>query len=549
MISPSSDRAARTAESVRRTAAGQPRWSQGFALAVLLACLSGLARPAFALELYTLLDRGCRANTGLIVDADDESVLLMDTGGRLAVVPRDAVQRILVFNTLDNPISELELGGGLGALAREVQLEGAGVSPFIGWPIRFLETTIVFFDIEGKTHVEDIERIARIGGAPPLPERLKIDGAKAQAFVPGPDAAECPAPPLAEPPADLPAVYPTGIIGDQIKISKFLAAFYARPYLYERKTKLALQLGDFPYLELQELPAQLPLYLQWGSGSPFRSQGLFVFGSKPVEWLPNVEPVFALRTDLKSSFFTASFVGNPSALSAGKDFVIGNRFGFQEFFARQGVNDILVVPHLNHLVLTGIELASYSASLGYYYPLFGIYANGLFREVLSPRSSLIYRLLYTDEHRQFRLLYSQTSLGSNDPTGDDIQIVVADDLRNPSTISPESKQIADSLRAFSLDTRFLRAGVDFDLRNELQIGIDQVLFSGEYSETFPDSNYRLDFEHRITALHALQGFGDFAALRFQLNYFDRIYHDRADGTERSPRYQRFSLTVAIEFVL
>jgi hypothetical protein len=147
------------------------------------------------------------------------------------------------------------------------------------------------------------------------------------------------------------------------------------------------------------------------------------------------------------------------------------------------------------------------------------------------------------------LLYSQTSLGSNDPTGDDIQIVVADDLRNPSTISPESKQIADSLRAFSLDTRFLRAGVDFDLRNELQIGIDQVLFSGEYSETFPDSNYRLDFEHRITALHALQGFGDFAALRFQLNYFDRIYHDRADGTERSPRYQRFSLTVAIEFVL
>ncbi|MDH4249066.1 MAG: hypothetical protein OEW39_14775, partial [Deltaproteobacteria bacterium] len=479
----------------------------------------------------------------------------------LQALPRSAVHRILVYNTLDNPIAKLELSGGLDALAREIYLEKKKSPSYIGWPTHFQEKAIVFYDTEGKTHIEDIDRIALIRIASALPPRQTIPTAKALRFVSGPMASDCPDQPSGG--ADI--IYPTRIVSGQIEINKFLNAyrdgfhelerfrsrtvFYARPFLYDQKTKFALQLSNFRYLENRELPSPMPFYFQWGSGGAYGSQGFIALGSKPVEWLPNVEPVFSIRSDVKSSYFTASFLGNPLALSMGKGFMVSNRFFYTGYFLRFDPSSLLVISHFNHATLTGLDWGPFSASAGYQYPVLGIQGNGVFREVLSTHASPIYRLMHTTSNTQLRLIFSPTTLGSNQPQREDIQLIKAQEMQEPANQTPASQELARSLEQFSLHSRFLRAGFDYEWNEELEVGLDQVLLKGSYQEVLATLPYHLDFEHRVTALHIFQQFGNYVALRGHVNWFNLTYRSRFEGRGVSQGYKKFSLTVAIEFVL
>ena len=534
-------------------------WRAGF-LAGLLLMVQAIS-SAHGLELYTLQNQHCEGGTGLIVAVDENTVYLLDVSGRLSSMPRDSVTRILVFNTLDNPIAKIELSGKLGELAREIHLEGNSEPSYWGWPIRFQGELIIFYDVEGKTHVEEISNISLIQFAQNLPSQKRLPGHKPRVFSQGGDLAEC----LVDPTGEHPVIYPTRIIGDQIKIGKFLEVyqsgfhelerfrvrsfFYPRPLLYDQYTKFALQLSDFNNFHLQELPARLPLYFQWSSGIAYNTQGLIVLGSKPVEWLPQVEPVLAFRSDVKSSFFSASLLGNPMALAVGGNFIIQNRFMFEDYFSRMGAKDVLVLPHFNHVALTGFDWRAFSIAVGYYYPVFALNSAGVFREVLSTRSSPITRFLYTTKENGFRLLFAETRLGSRHPDGDDIQLITSEEMRNPSIISPASKELAQSLEKFQLSSQFLRGGWERDFGGGLEAGLDQVLLRGKYREWFPESSNRLRYRHDITSLHASQGFGAFVALKMHLNYFSRVYETRSNGERRRPDYRNVSLTVAIEFVL
>ena len=520
-----------------------------------------MARPAHALEVYGLLTRTCTQHIGLIVHADGLAVFLLTPQGRLQAVSRSEVSRILVYNTLDNPIPVLLLSEELGALAQDVRLDGDTEEQFVGWPIRFEEEAIIFFDMQGKTHIENLERIVAIRPARNLPARQDLPEAKPQNFRLGPNVADCPEPPD----SSQPAVYPTRVIADQININRFLAAFnngfrdlerfrqrtafYARPFLYDPWTKLGLQLGDFELFPLVELNTVIPLYFQWSSGRNYASQGLIVLGSKPIEWLPNVEPVFSLRSDVKSGFFSASFVGNPLAFAAGDSFVVTNRFFYEDYFKSLSERDILVFSHFNHLALTGMDWGPYTFSAGYYYPLTGLYGGGRFREVLSTSPSTLWRLLYTTPHLQTRLLYSATLLGSKTPTGEDIQLIEAAEMRSVGAVSAESLGLVDQLQRFSLDSRFLRLGGDWDLPYELQVGVDQILFEGVYREYFEDGFYRVNYLHHVTSVHVGQSFSSFVALRAYLNAFQRHYESHAETGRDDRAYQDLSFTVAIEFVL
>lgn len=539
---------------------GRPAWRRA-AVAVVLALALCLPATAGAVEVYALLSRDCTTRTGLIVGVDAERVDLLDLAGELTVVPRAEVHRVLVYNTLDNPIAQLNFAGGLGALTREVHLAGEDGPGYLGWPIRFQEDAIIFFDVDGKTHVEDVERVALVRKAQGLSGRRTLAQAVPRTFLPGPNLAEC----AQSRAGEGPPIYPNRIISDRIKISRFLAsydrgfeelerfrrrsAFYARPFLYDKQTKVALSLSGFPGFRSPELPAALPVYFQWSSGVSYGSQGLVVLGSKPVEWLPNVGPLLAVRTEVKSSFFSASFVGNPLALSVGQDFMVENRFAFRDFFSQFGANDTLVLPQLNHLAMTGLDWGAYSAAVGLYYPIVAIMADGLFRELVSPSPSLAYRVLRVTEDTRFRVTYSRTALGAGGPGSEDIRIVLVQDMREPSVISAQSRAAQATLQRFSLDARFLRAGLDVSLRNALELGVDQVRFQGDYREAFPDRDFELHFVHDVTSLHAFQQFGDFVGLRAYLNYFNRRYEQTADGERRNPDAQDFSLVIAIEFVL
>jgi hypothetical protein len=534
--------------------------------ALLLAAL--LPRTAAALELYTFVERDCRATTGLIVNLTEEAVHLLSVQGRFAEVPRPQVKHILVYNTLDNPIARVELSPPLRELVREVHLgdgkdggearEG-GEPSFTGWPIRFFEELIVFYSLAGKTHIVDIDRIRKIRRPEGLAEQVDIPNASETVFGLGRNLPECPQPP----PGPGTVVQPTRMISDQIKVVRFLrvyregfgrlnrfqsrAAFYARPYLFEQRTRLGLVVVHEKFQE--ELPAQFPFYFQWSSGRPFNSQAFFTIGSRPVELLPNVEPVFMLRSDVKAHFFSASFVGNPRALSQGDGFMIEERFGFEGFFSQRGAGAVLVLPSFNQLALTALDFGRYSFAGGFYYPVFGIQGNGIFREIFATEAAPIVRFVRTGPETQFRALASQIDVSSADPSDDDIRLVLAQEMVSPGALSPVSLGLLGSLERFSLRADFYRVGMDFNITKELLLGVDEVVLRGTYAEVLGGEPFDLRFEHAITALRYRHTFGVQAGLTGYLNYFRRTYETRTGSGGREREEERFSLAVAIEFFL
>ena len=118
-----------------------------------------LPTNTIALEVYSFVTDGCNFETGLVINTDDEFVYMLNINGMLAKVKRVNIELILVYNIQNNPINSLDLRNGVGAFLREVRVDDTEKTNFIGWPIKFYEDLIIFFDIQGKLHLVDIEKI------------------------------------------------------------------------------------------------------------------------------------------------------------------------------------------------------------------------------------------------------------------------------------------------------------------------------------------------------------------------------------------------------
>ncbi|MBT4088731.1 MAG: hypothetical protein HOE30_09580 [Deltaproteobacteria bacterium] len=530
-----------------------------FSLVLLIQLLISITSVS-AIELYSIVHKGCEAQTGLIIHVDENQVYQVNTEGKLVIIPREGIEHILVYNTIANPFFHLDLTSGVAEYIRKVKVSSDDEIVFSGWPIRFIDDLIVFFDLEGKTHLVhtgDIQKFSKLeteslqlkkiavfehmnfgfgSNLPVCSERVSVVGATIQ---------------------------PTRMVSSQIKIQKFLSVyhdgftklkrlqkrtvFYARPYLFDEKTKIALVVirDDFQ----EEFSAGMPLYFEWPSGRTFGPQGFLVVGSKPVEHLSSVEPVFQLRFDGKYQFLTASFAGNPFAFSAGSDYMIKNRFFMQRYFAAKGSNDLLFLPQFNQIALTGLERGPYSASVGYYYPLFGIQANGIFRELLSESAATIYKLQYTGKDFKFNLVASGIAMGSEDANAENIKLIYADEMSQVISRTEQSKLLETQLERFNFNSSFMRLNFDIDLTPEARIGISEVVILGDYRETISATSYKLRFNHFVTSISLQQEFGDNVALKGYLNYFLRNYDSQLDQIKSRHEESKFSFSVAIEFIL
>lgn len=516
--------------------------------------------PLVALELYTIVHNGCEAQTGLIIHVDEEQVYQINIEGKLVTIPRKEIDHILVNNTIANPFSRLDLTSGMAEYLREVKVSSNDKLVITGWPIRFFEDLIVFFDLEGKTHLlqtGDIQKfsISKVEGL----QVKDIDLFEQMTFGFGNNLPAC----SRKTPEKGATIQPTRMLSNQIKIQKFLSVyhegftklkrlqkrtvFYARPYLFDKKTKLAIVVirDDFQ----EEFSVGLPLYFQWPSGKTFGPQGLLVVGLKPIENLPSVEPVFGLRFDGKYHFLSASFAGNPFAFSAGSHFMIENRFFMESYFSAKNASDILFLPQYNQVALTGLERGNYSLSVGYYYPLFGIQANGIFRELLSDDASTIVKLKYTGQDFNFNVVASSTVMGSESPGPENINLIYADEMSQLTSRSTRSMILETQMERFSFDSSFIRLNLDLDLASDISLGFSEVVILGDYEETISGAPYKLRFDHYITAVSVQQEFGENVALKGYLNYFLRNYHSQLDQNKKTHEESKFSFSVAIEFIL
>lgn len=115
-----------------------------------------------ALKLYRIIRKDCSFNTGLIIQADIISVVLLTIEGKFLLIPRDQINNILIYNLADNPIKEIEQSEQLANMTYKIFVEGNDDYLFIGWAVRFVDDLVFFYDVQGKSFVLDIHKILKI---------------------------------------------------------------------------------------------------------------------------------------------------------------------------------------------------------------------------------------------------------------------------------------------------------------------------------------------------------------------------------------------------
>ena len=352
------------------------------------------------------------------------------------------------------------------------------------------------------------------------------------------------------------------MISDKIRIHKFFGVyeagfkllkrfqkktiFYAKPFLYEKETRLGLVYTQEEYI--QELNFLLPLYFQWSSGSAYGSQGQYSIGSKSVELLPSVEPQFAFVSEIKSHFLSGSFVGNLLCLSGGSECIIQNREFFMDAFSKVKADDHTIFTQYNYLVLTGIDFREYSVSAGFYYPIYGIWGNKIFREITSSSSSPIIKLQKTTKDLTLKLIYSRSDIESN-TANDDINLINTSELGDYQIMSSDSKQLINNLQMYDLRSQFLRVNVNYNLNKDVNLGFSEVVFQGSYSERYLEKSYELDFLHFTSSLSLKQSFSEYTAIKGEVNYFMKNNSYKLENVKGDSDENKFSFVVSIEFFI
>jgi hypothetical protein len=479
----------------------------------------------------------------------------------LKKVKRGEIELILVYNIHNNPIKSLDLINDAEDYLREVKIDDTELTQFVGWPIKFFEDLIVFFDIQGKLHLVDIKKISYFSYPQKINKSVKepLNYEKVD-FGLGWTLPQCKRQKLkASKYAD-----PTRVISDHIKIIKFLSTykegfhklkqfqkkttFYAKPFLYEKDTRFGLNYVS--QRSLQELNFIWPFYFQWSSGNPYAAQGEYIIFSKPVELLPSLEPHAILRSDVKAHFFTGTFVGNIHCFSAGKFCLIKNKSSFSNIFSDVSLKDHLVFTQFNHLILSGIDYQEYSFSMGSYYPVFGIYGQRKMREFVSNRYSPILRFMKITQDINLKIIYSQSHLSSITPSNDDnLEMVHAIDMLEPDSRSGLSNNMIDNLDNYDLKSKFWRFDYEMDIDKSMNIGFSQIFLNGKYQESYSGEDYQLNFTHLKTQLKLNIHFSDYASVKLNYNYFNKYHNYELENDSGESNRKNSSYAVTVEFVL
>lgn len=469
------------------------------ALATLVLIAS--AGPAHAAEVHTLFDDACAKTSGVLVEVTEDRVSLVDLGGQLVTWPRARVASIALHKTLENPLARIDTGGALAPYLRDVWVGDDRDATFTGWTTAFFDDLFIYYDLDGQTHVLDPEEIRRI--RPSAPGRGVVTPRQhAQVTLAFPvEIVPCGA--AGPPPTD--AVLPSRVIADRIKVGDYLgklserylaqAGFeertyvYATPFLFDAQNRLGL-LYDPAWA------APFPLYFRWSGGRPYRFQSLSVVGNAPHEWLPFAFASLSVRSDVKSHFFSGTFVGHVLGLPAGTNPYLEEA---DAVVVRPG--EAPRVDHsYNYLLLVGADYWRLSAAVGVSYLTTRLGVAGLpARTMLATSASPTVRLRYQGPDLQLRALYYRTR--TDGPLGE---------VLDPSGEIDTPAQRYD----WALDT--VRVGATARPWSTVELAADQIVSRGRYADNAMPSltpSLALDLLESTTVLEVAISFGRYVTVR------------------------------------
>jgi hypothetical protein len=199
--------------------------------------------------------------------------------------------------------------------------------------------------------------------------------------------------------------------------------------------------------------------------------------------------------------------------------------------------------------MTGFDLGRYSFAGGLFYPVMAVQGNEIFREILSEKFSPIGVFKYTTDETRTEAILSVINLDSTNPSEDNIKLILAEEMSNQVNLSQASSSLIDQIESFDLDSSFLRINYEQAFKDDLILGLSEVLLQGRYQERMQGEDYRLNFQHLVTSVNMNQVFGDYVALKARLNYFIRQYRSETMTNSAESSDNQFSFSLAIEFFL
>jgi hypothetical protein len=501
----------------------------------LVAVLVAVPASATATDLHTLFDGRCRRTTGILVYVGADTVSMVDLGGAYVVRARGDIDGIAVHKTLENPLAQIALAGGLRDHLRDVWVDDDARPTFTGWTTAFFDDLFLYFDLEGQTHVLDPEEIQRIrptaNGAREV--RPKSHAAVQLAFPS--EVVPCGAAGAIA--AD--AVLPSRVIADRIKVGDYLGKLeqrylaqsgfeertyvYAEPFVFDPQNRLGLIYDP-------EWQVPLPLYFRWSNGRPYRFQSLSSIGNATHEWLPHLFPSISVRSDIKSHFFNGTFVGNLLSLPAGTD-----SFLLDEISPEEDAEKLDVAHSYNYLLLMGADLWRVSASIGASYLSTRISVPmSVPRKVLATSLSPTVRLRYQGADLQLRALYYRTRASA--PLGD---------LFPDEGGFEEDEELREENYHWRLDT--VRLGATWRPHPTIELLLDQIGSRGAFRDDWSENPVALTMWELATGGEVAVTFGRYVTVRGNARFYYKRYKiTRPMADEETSVGPRFG--GALEFV-
>ncbi len=461
-----------------------------FAFTAALLLAPGLATAG---DLYTFFDGACQATTGVLVHVDDEAVVTIDLAGQHTRTPRSGIHAIVLHQPLENPIPVLNVDERLRDHLRDVWLGDDSEPSFTGWATSFFDDLLIFADVHGKTHVLDPGDIRKL-------KRSSIATGRVATRVHADPKLGFPSEivPCSSKASDIGGLPPSRVIADRIKLGDYfskleeryraLAGFeerthvYAQPFVFDKDSRVGL-------IYHQGLKLPIPFYFRWSSGRPYRFQSLTLVGNATHEWLPFVLPTFSVRSDVKSHFFNATFVGNLISLPAGDDAFRVDQLSDEPLVRRLGVEF-----SYNYLIMMGADYWRLSASAGPAYlatKLIGPSQSN--RVAQADKLSPAVRLRYQATNLSLRALYFRTRMSGN-----------LDDVLEGDAPAGSS---------YDLEADIVRIGASFSILPEILITADQIFTRGRYRESMHITPLSLSYFYAESSVIVSADFGRYVTVK------------------------------------
>ena len=504
---------------------------------------------AHSYEFYTLVDHKCRIYSGLISVVDKDNFSLWKLDGEVITLRRKDIESVFAFDTMKNPYSSKKFSSELRPFLRKVAFgKGESRESIIGWPYKFVEDLVFYISVENKKYVLSMGQISSIEK---LESDTSINDSKERTTAArlnlAPYLPHCFSGKKKKKRTDY--LRPTRTITDKIKIFVFFenletgynrihnfedrTRVYARPFLYGKAGSRFAYLRD---LGTREFNGVLPIYFQRTKGTDFHFQSKTTMGGAYQEWLPNVEPLSVVSSEIKSHFFNALFVGNIFNLTAGSHVSLNVD---EEILKSDKFN---VTTSFNYLALMGFDYNKYSFSLGLYHPVYAINTEDTEVQILASGASPMFRFQYVGERSKLRMFFSNTEYDKSEPSEFDI-----------SYDYPEHK-----IDHFSFDGYNMRIGFDYQINSELMASIDEVVSWGTYRQRLLPENQsgvskreqsEFKFRHLYTSASVQRDMGDYVFIQLRGNYYVykykynvvRTLNEVHDGTD-------FKLGVILGFI-